>query len=62
MNTDELKREAKYQATMCIAKKMLSQGLLNEIEYRQVNKIFQKKYHPILGTLFSSLMDISPAK
>lgn len=62
MNTDELKREAKYQATMCIAQKMLLQGLLTKTEYRQVNKMFQEKYHPILGTLFYSPSDISPAK
>ena len=54
MTKDEIIREGKYQATMCIAKKMLAQGLITMDEYEEVDKKFLEKYNPLFGTLFSS--------
>lgn len=38
---------------MHLARKMLSDGLISEDEYRQIDTIFLEKYRPTLGTLFS---------
>lgn len=61
MNKDEVIREGKYQATMCIAKKMLSHGLITRKEYEEADRMFLEKYRPVFGTLFSSPEVISPA-
>ena len=61
MTKDELIREAKYQATMKLVKKMLSQGLITMKEYEEADKIFLEKYKPVFGTLFSSSDMVFPA-
>ena len=61
MTKDELIREAKYQATMKLIKKMLSQGLITMKEYEEADKIFLEKYKPLLGALFSSSDMVFPA-
>ena len=61
MTRDELIREAKYQTTMRLAKKMLSQGLITRKEYEEADRTFLEKYRPVFGTLFSSPEVISPA-
>ena len=53
MNKEEFRNEKLYQTTMHLARKMLSDGLISEDEYRQIDTIFLEKYHPVLGTLFS---------
>ncbi len=53
MSKEEFRNEKLYHATMGIAKKMLAEGIISEMEYRQINTIFLEKYHPVLGTLFS---------
>jgi len=52
---DNFNREKLYQATMSVARKMLSEGLISEEEYRQIDTIFLAKYQPVFGTLFSGL-------
>lgn len=53
MTKKEFKNEKLYQTTMSVAKKMLSDGLITEEEYRQIDTIFIEKYRPVFGTLFS---------
>lgn len=53
MSKEEFRNEKLYQTTMHLARKMLSDGLISEDEYRQIDTIFLEKYHPTLGTLFS---------
>lgn len=55
MSKEELRNEKLCQATMHIARKMMSEGLISEEEYRKVEVIFLKKYHPVLGSLFSTV-------
>lgn len=61
MNEQEFRNEKLYQTTMHIARKMLSEGLISEDEYCQIDTIFLEKYHPIIGTLFSEIPLISGA-
>ena len=53
MNKEEFRNEKLYQSTMNIARKMLSEGIISEEEYCQIDTIFKEKYSPIFGTLFS---------
>lgn len=53
MTKQDFKNEKLYQTTMPVAKKMLSEGLITEEEYRQIDTIFIEKYRPVFGTLFS---------
>ena len=55
IDKDDFKNEKLYQATMGMARKMFSEGLISEEEYRQIDTIFLAKYHPVFGTLFSDL-------
>ena len=48
MSKEEFRNEKLYHA-----RKMLSDGLISEDEYRQIDTIFLEKYRPTLGTLFS---------
>ena len=47
--------EKMYQATMSMARSMLKRCLITEEDYRQIDTIFTKKYHPTLGTLFADI-------
>lgn len=55
MNEQEFRNEKLYQTTMHIARKMLSEGLISEDEYCQIDTIFLEKYKPVFGTLFSDI-------
>lgn len=55
VDKDDFRNEKLYQATMGMARKMFSEGLISEEEYRQIDTIFLTKYHPVFGTLFSGL-------
>ena len=50
-----LLNELMYQITMSIARRMFSEGLMTEDEYRQIDTIFREKYQPKIGTLFVDL-------
>lgn len=52
MNKEDFKNEKLYLTTMHIAKEMLSKNIISDIEYHQIDTIFNKKYNPTLGTLF----------
>ncbi len=55
MTEEQFKDEKLYQATMSMARRMLSQGLISEEEYCQIDTIFLEKYQPVFGTLFSAM-------
>ncbi|MBR2087250.1 MAG: hypothetical protein IJ906_08970 [Oscillospiraceae bacterium] len=55
MNSVDLQNELMYQMTMSIARRMFSEGLMTEDEYRQIDTMFREKYQPKIGTLFVDL-------
>ena len=55
MTKEQFHNEKMYQATMGMVRRMLSEGMISEEEYRQMDKVFLEKYHPIIGTLFSDI-------
>ena len=55
MTEEQFRAEKLYQATMNMARRMLSQGLISEEEYCQIDTIFLEKYRPVFGTLFSTM-------
>lgn len=50
-----MKREKLYEVTMSHARKMLSEGLITEEQYRIFDTKMQEKYRPVFGTLFSDI-------
>lgn len=55
MSKEEFKNEKLYQTTMHLVRKMISEGIISEDEYRQIDTIFLEKYQPVFGTLFSDI-------
>lgn len=55
MTKEEFRDQMMYQATMNMALRMLSEGIITEEEYNQIEEYFAAKYSPVYGTLFSSL-------
>ena len=53
MSKEEFKNEKLYQTTMHLVRQMLSEGIISEDEYCQIDTIFLEKYQPVFGTLFS---------
>ena len=53
MTKEQFQREKMYQATMGMVRRMLSEGLISQVEYTRVEQIFLEKYHPVLGAVFS---------
>ncbi len=51
----DIQKEAMYQVTMSIVKKMFHANLISEDEYRQIDTMFREKYKPKIGTLFVDL-------
>lgn len=55
MSKSDFRNEKLYQATMSMARRMLSEELISEEEYRQIDTIFLAKYRPVFGTLLSDI-------
>lgn len=55
VSKEDFREEKLYQTTMCLARRMLEEGLICEEEYREIDTIFLAKYHPVFGTLFSDI-------
>ena len=51
MNNEQFERERLYQATIAVARTMLSRGIFTQEEYCYFDTILLKKYRPILGSL-----------
>ena len=50
-----MEKENLYQATMSIAKNLLSKGVISEEEYAQIDTNFRTKYSISLSTLFTDI-------
>lgn len=44
MSREEFRNEKLYQTTMYFVRKILSEGIISEEEYRQIDTIFLEKY------------------
>ena len=55
MSEADFRREKLYQSTMHILRTMLSKGLIDCNEYKKTEQLMLKKYHPVLGALFSNI-------
>jgi len=53
LDREQFRNEKLYQSTMSLVKVMLKEGLISKDEYHKINTIFNQKYKPIFGTLFS---------
>lgn len=49
-------------STKLMARKMLSEGIISDKEYGQIDTIFREKYRPTLGTLFADISLTSGVK
>ena len=52
---DKFQAEKLYLATMHLAQRMLSDGLIDRAEYRKIEVVFREKYKPVAGTLFADI-------
>ena len=52
---DKFQAEKLYLATMHLAQRMLSDGLIDRAEYRKIESVFREKYQPVVGTLFADI-------
>lgn len=53
MSDEHFQREARYQASLSIAKAMLRQGLISRYEFEKIEGFLLDKYRPVLGSLFA---------
>lgn len=53
MNKKQFRTETAFQATLAIARQMVTQGLVTQREYRAFVKRLLEKYHPPTGDLFT---------
>ena len=53
MSSEELRNDMLYHAALSIAVEMLSNRLITEQEYAEIDTILLQKYRPYLGMLFS---------
>ena len=55
MTKEEFHNEKMYQATMGMVRRMRSEGLISQEEYERVERIFLKKYKPLIGTVYAGI-------
>ena len=55
MKDTQFDRERKYLGTMCIAKRLLREGVITEEEYCKIDTKFKGIYGPSLSTLFTDI-------
>lgn len=55
MTREEFHNEKMYQATMGMVRRMHSEGLISPEEYERVERIFLKKYKPLIGTVYAEI-------
>ena len=55
MTKEQFQREKMYQATMGMVRRMLSEGLISQAEYRQMEQIFIEKYKPLIGSIYAEI-------
>ena len=49
MTKEQLQRECDYGAAMSIAENLLKSGLITRKEHAAINKLFLKKYAPVVA-------------
>jgi hypothetical protein len=49
MTKEQFEREFDYRIAMNIANSMKNQNIINNEDYRKINKFFIKKYNPPIG-------------
>lgn len=55
MTDEQIRNEQKYQLSVAVAERMLSEGIISEVELQAfINKMIQK-YQPIFGTLWAGI-------
>lgn len=55
MTKEQFQREKMYLTTMTIARNLLKNEIISEVEYHEIDTKFTNKYRPSLGTLFSDI-------
>ena len=55
MTKEQFQREKMYQATMGMVRQMLSEGLISQAEYGQMEQIFLEKYKPLIGSIYAEI-------
>ena len=55
MTKEQFQREKMYLTTMTIARNLLKNEIISEVEYHEIDTKFTNKYEPSLGTLFSDI-------
>ena len=53
MTEEEFSRESQYQTVMHFVREMLSEGLISEEEYCEIDTNYRRKFLPITGDLLS---------
>jgi len=51
MNIDQFTRETTYQATMAIARSLLANSAITDIEFEYFKSQMLNKYQPLIGSL-----------
>ena len=49
MTKNQLQREIKFGGAMAIADRLLAANLITQDDYRKVEKVFSKKYAPVVA-------------
>lgn len=55
MTHEQFDREKRYRVALSIAKSMLHKGVIDEDDYKDIDKRLMKKYHPVLEGLCPNL-------
>lgn len=53
MTDEQFSAEKTYQVSRALAKSMFKKGILTADEFAEIDTILLRKYHPLLGILFS---------
>ena len=62
MSDDEFRNERLYQQTMAVFRRMLSNGLITEDEYDEIDTRTARRYAPKYGSLLAKISLINPAE
>ena len=62
MKTEQLLSQAKYQAAMNMAVRLLRNGIISDDEYTEIEAVMAEKYDPFFGTLYFGIDLIKQAK
>lgn len=49
MTKEQFEREKRYQASLAVARFMLEQGIINQVDFEQIECKLRVKFQPVLG-------------